>query len=136
VFRACRLYLQNAQEAEEACQDALLRVFHGLPKFERQAAFRKWLFRIVANVCATRWAKLSKRADLAARYREIAEFEILGVFVFWLFMLMFLISAAEALGLENVSRTIDSFVTYLPNVIAAAVIVVADLLVCGASFTW
>lgn len=53
--------------------------------------------------------------------------EIVGKIVFWLFMLTFLISATETLGLENVSKTIDSFVAYLPNVIAAAVIVVVGL---------
>ncbi len=54
--------------------------------------------------------------------------EILGRLVFWLFMLTFLISASETLGLENVSRTIDTFVDYLPNVIAAALIAVLGLM--------
>ena len=43
-------------------------------------------------------------------------------------MLTFLISAAETLGLENVSSTINSFVEYLPNVIAATLILVLGLL--------
>ncbi len=55
--------------------------------------------------------------------------EIVGVLVFWFFMLTFLISAADALGLDNLSRTIDSFVAYLPNVMGAAVIVVVGLLI-------
>ena len=54
--------------------------------------------------------------------------EIVGKLVFWLFMLTILISASETLGLENVSRTINTFVEYLPNVIAAALIVVLGLL--------
>lgn len=56
---------------------------------------------------------------------------ILGTLVFWLFMLTFLISAAETLGLRNVSRTIASFVRYLPNVIACGVIVVVGLLIAN-----
>lgn len=55
--------------------------------------------------------------------------EIMGVLVFWLIMLTFLVSAAEILGLENVSQTIDSFVTYLPNVIAAALVAVVGLMI-------
>lgn len=55
--------------------------------------------------------------------------EILGTLVFWLFMLTFLISAAETLGLRDVSRTIDAFVRYLPNVIGAGVIVVVGLVI-------
>ncbi len=54
--------------------------------------------------------------------------DIVGKLVFWLFMLTFLISAAETLGLENVSSTINSFVEYLPNVIAATLISVLGLL--------
>lgn len=54
--------------------------------------------------------------------------EVVGRLVFWLFMLTFLISAAETLGLENVSQTIDSFVTYLPNVIAAVLITIVGLM--------
>ena len=57
--------------------------------------------------------------------------EIVGLLVFWFFMLTFLISAAEALGLENVSQTIDTFVAYLPKVIGAAIILVVGLLLAG-----
>jgi small-conductance mechanosensitive channel len=55
--------------------------------------------------------------------------DLLGTLVFWLFMLTFVISAAEILGLRNVSRTIDTFVRYLPNVIGAGVIVVVGLVI-------
>jgi hypothetical protein len=48
--------------------------------------------------------------------------------VFWLFMLTFVLSAADTLGLDNVTQTIDWFVAYLPNVIGAAVILVVGLL--------
>lgn len=57
--------------------------------------------------------------------------EIVGLFVFWFFMLTFLMSAAEALGLENVTKTIDSFVGYLPKVVGATVIPVVGLLIAG-----
>lgn len=56
---------------------------------------------------------------------------MVGRLVFWLLALTFLVSAAEALDLQNVSRTIDAFVRYLPNVIAAAVIVVVGLTVAA-----
>lgn len=56
---------------------------------------------------------------------------LVGKLVFWLFMLTFVISAADALGLSNVSQTVDSFVRYLPNVIAAVVIAVAGLFAAG-----
>ncbi len=54
--------------------------------------------------------------------------EIISVLIFWLFMLTFVISAAETLRLENVTKTIDSFALYLPNVIGAAFIFVLGLM--------
>jgi Mechanosensitive ion channel, conserved TM helix/Mechanosensitive ion channel, beta-domain len=53
--------------------------------------------------------------------------EIVGQIFFWLLMLTFLVSAAENLGLPNVSQTIDAFVLYLPRVLAAALIVVVGM---------
>jgi RNA polymerase sigma-70 factor (ECF subfamily) len=74
VYRTCRRYLGHDQDAEDACQDALLRVFHALPRFERRSAFRTWLFRVVANVCATRWEKrkrwLTDQAEYLAAVQE------------------------------------------------------------------
>ena len=68
VFGTCRRYLRNEQEAEEACQDAFLRAFHALPRFEGRSAFRTWLFRIVANVCATRYARLKRASRQYSEY--------------------------------------------------------------------
>ena len=68
VFRTCCRYLRNEQEAEEACQDAFLRAFHGIPQFKGRSTFRTWLFRIVANVCATRYAGLKRATERYAEY--------------------------------------------------------------------
>lgn len=54
--------------------------------------------------------------------------EIISILIFWLFMLTFIISAAETLRLENVTKTIDSFALYLPNVIGAAFVFVLGLM--------
>ena len=52
--------LKNRQDAEEALQDAFVRAFKALPRFEWKSSFSTWLYRIVYNVCAT---NLSKRGD-------------------------------------------------------------------------
>jgi RNA polymerase sigma factor (sigma-70 family) len=52
--------LKDRPEAEEALQDAFVRAFKALPRFEWKASFSTWLYRIVYNVCAT---SLSKRPD-------------------------------------------------------------------------
>ena len=54
--------------------------------------------------------------------------EIVGKIAFWIIMLTFVISAAETLGLEKVSQTIESLVLYLPKVIGASLIAVIGLL--------
>ncbi len=45
--------LRNRQDAEEALQDAFVRAFNALPRFERKSSFSTWFYRIVYNVCAT-----------------------------------------------------------------------------------
>jgi RNA polymerase sigma factor (sigma-70 family) len=52
--------LKHHEEAEEALQDAFVRAFNALPRFEWKASFTTWLYRIVYNVCAT---ALAKRSD-------------------------------------------------------------------------
>jgi RNA polymerase sigma-70 factor, ECF subfamily len=52
--------LKNRQEAEEAVQDAFVRAFNALPRFEWKSSFSTWFYRIVYNVCAT---QLSRRGE-------------------------------------------------------------------------
>ncbi len=86
----------------------------------------------VAVLTKAHFETASNRTGLGATLSKVgikaSASEIVGKLVFWLFMLTFLISASETLGLENVSRTIDTFVDYLPNVIAAALIGVLGLM--------
>jgi len=56
---------------------------------------------------------------------------ILGKIIYWLIFLMFIISAADKLGLETVSATINNFVLYLPKVIGAFLVVLIGLFVAG-----
>lgn len=52
--------MKNREDAEEALQDAFVRAFNALPRFEWRSSFSTWFYRIVYNVCAT---MLSKRRD-------------------------------------------------------------------------
>ena len=53
-LRFARSMLRNAEDAEEAVQDAWMRVYRALPRYEDQERFDSWLFRILANRCRTR----------------------------------------------------------------------------------
>jgi RNA polymerase sigma-70 factor (ECF subfamily) len=43
--------LGSLQDAEDAVQEALLRAWRGLPRFERRSSFKSWLYRIATNTC-------------------------------------------------------------------------------------
>jgi hypothetical protein len=54
---------------------------------------------------------------------------IFGRVVFWIVMMTFVLSAVETLGLTAATTTLDRLVGYLPNVIAAGLILFVGLLV-------
>lgn len=57
----------NDQDAEEAVQDAFVRVHDNFPRFREDAPFDPWLFRILANRCRTLLAR-------AKRHRSLIEY--------------------------------------------------------------
>jgi RNA polymerase sigma-70 factor (ECF subfamily) len=62
--------LKDREEAEEALQDAFIRVYHALPRFEWKASFSTWLYRIVYNVCASSLGKRSERFHVSLNDEE------------------------------------------------------------------
>ena len=64
LIRFCVRFLRTQEEAEDICQETMLRVFHALPSFEQRASFKTWLYRIAHNLCVTRHRALSKDAAL------------------------------------------------------------------------
>jgi RNA polymerase sigma-70 factor (ECF subfamily) len=47
----CYRMLGSVQDAEDALQEALLRAWRGLEKFEGRSSLRSWLYTIATNVC-------------------------------------------------------------------------------------
>lgn len=55
---------------------------------------------------------------------ETTTAEVIGKLVYWIVFVVFLIAAANTLGLQVVSRALTDLVGYIPNVIAAVLILV------------
>jgi small-conductance mechanosensitive channel len=98
--------------------------------------------KILAKICRTLLTKIGfdKACDkigihsaLTTTGIEITGSALISGIIFWLIMLMFMISVSETLGLDKVALTVESFVLYLPNVIAAVLIFVIGSVI--ASFT-
>jgi|ERR1051326_5965665 RNA polymerase sigma-70 factor (ECF subfamily) len=63
--------LKNRQDAEEATQDAFVRAYNGLDKFEGTAKFGTWFYRILYNVCLT---KIGNRKEGFVEYDDGMEY--------------------------------------------------------------
>lgn len=57
VYFVCYRILHNAQEAEDATQEAFLRAYTNLDRFDQSRKFSTWIFRIATNLCIDRLRK-------------------------------------------------------------------------------
>lgn len=64
VYNLALRAVGSPADAEDIAQEAFLRAWSGLARFEARALFRTWLYRIVVNLCYNRLPRL--RQELAA----------------------------------------------------------------------
>ena len=57
----CYRMLGSVHDAEDALQEAFLRAWRGLPRFEGRSSLRSWLYRIATNACLDAIARRPKR---------------------------------------------------------------------------
>jgi RNA polymerase sigma-70 factor (ECF subfamily) len=57
----CYRMLGSVHDAEDALQEALLRAWRGLARFEGRSSLRSWLYRIATNTCLDAIARRPKR---------------------------------------------------------------------------
>ena len=64
LFRVCFRILGNQHDADDTCQDVMVKAFHGLSKFEGRSSFKTWLLTIAHNCCYSAIAKHKRNRDL------------------------------------------------------------------------
>lgn len=62
VLRRCARLLPCFEDAEEACQDALMQVATTITRFEGRSLFSTWLYVVVANSARQTYRRLKRRA--------------------------------------------------------------------------
>jgi RNA polymerase sigma-70 factor (ECF subfamily) len=71
VFRLALSILDDAAEADEAAQDALVAALNALGGYRGEAAFTTWLYRITINVCRGRLRRGRARERLRAALANV-----------------------------------------------------------------
>jgi RNA polymerase sigma-70 factor (ECF subfamily) len=75
VYRLCCSLLRNADEAADAAQESLVRVWRALPKFDARAALSTWIYTITRNRCLT---AIERRRDLESLSDDAVALEAEG----------------------------------------------------------
>ena len=63
IFRLAFSILGDRGAAEEAAQDALLRIWRGLPRFRGESSLSTWIYAIARNACLTALARAGPRIE-------------------------------------------------------------------------
>ena len=66
IFRLALSMLGDRASAEEAAQDALVRIWKGLPGFRGQSSLSTWIFAIARNACLTALARRAASPRVAS----------------------------------------------------------------------
>jgi RNA polymerase sigma-70 factor (ECF subfamily) len=83
----CYRMLGSGFEAEDAVQEAFIRAWRGIDRFEGRAALRSWLYKIATNVCLDMLKSRERRArpmDLGPAQEPILELANIRADELWL----------------------------------------------------
>ncbi len=64
LFSVCARYLGNDRDADDVCQEIMLKVLYGLKNFEGKSKFKTWLYSITYNECITQYRKDRRKRRL------------------------------------------------------------------------
>ncbi len=70
AFRVAYLIVADAAEAEDVTQEAFMRAFRALGRFDTRQPFRPWLLRIVSNLARNSRRSAGRREAVRQRYEQ------------------------------------------------------------------
>jgi len=73
VFRLAYSLTGNQAQAEDLAQEALLRVWKGLPGYNGQASVSTWIYTITRNACLTEFRRRAARPTVSLDAPELAD---------------------------------------------------------------
>ena len=62
--------MMNVQDAEDACQEAFVRAFRNLGRFDPERSFKNWFFAILSNICLDHLRGRKRRKNLVNRFMK------------------------------------------------------------------
>lgn len=65
LFNVCSRYLGSERDADDVCQEVMLKVLYGLKSFEGKSKFKTWLYSITYNECITQYRKDRRKRRLS-----------------------------------------------------------------------
>lgn len=70
MFGVCFRMLNNRADAEDICQDVMVKVFNTLAGFERRSTFKTWLMKITTNACLSYISKNKRRREIRDQWAD------------------------------------------------------------------
>mgnify|MGYP003999890215 FL=1 len=64
IYAVCRRVTGGTSDADDACQEALIKISRSLPRFDGRAAFSTWAYRIATNASLDELRKRKRRPSL------------------------------------------------------------------------
>jgi RNA polymerase sigma-70 factor (ECF subfamily) len=64
IYAVCRRVTGGTKNADDACQEALIKITRSLPRFDERAAFSTWAYRIATNASLDELRKRKRRPRL------------------------------------------------------------------------
>ncbi len=64
IYNIAYKFLRNEYDAQDAAQDAIIKMYSNIRKFSFQSAFSTWMYRVTANTCLDLLRKKKPDTDL------------------------------------------------------------------------